>query len=282
MVLSYTTMAASLKASNNGLKMVDEARCKKGWSKTEQAWYGLAYTSKSTLRRFWAGLPIRSETFQEICKTVGIKDWKEILEKDDEGKVTSSKKRLSLTLDIDLDELTKAELDGIIAKLIAMSDDYSIGLTDVMKGSLKLILKGSDEGLQRIQQLFDSGSLDNIEGAEVLEVKYLTENELAEIIRTNGAEALDLSRADLSGANFSRADLSRADLREADLKGADLSGANLREADLNGTDLSGANLSNARFGNNLGLSEREKVDMQRRGAIFDDSPDSDVPSFVLR
>ncbi len=61
---------------------------------------------------------------------------------------------------------------------------------------------------------------------------------------------VDLSKADLSGANLREADLSGANLREADLSGANLreanlSGANLREADLRWANLSGANLSGA-------------------------------------
>ena len=60
----------------------------------------------------------------------------------------------------------------------------------------------------------------------------------------------DLSEADLSGADLSGADLSGANLSDADLSGADLREADLREADLSraylgGADLSGANLSDA-------------------------------------
>jgi hypothetical protein len=47
----------------------------------------------------------------------------------------------------------------------------------------------------------------------------------------------DLSEADLRGADLSKANLSEADLRGADLRGADLRGANLSEANLRGADL---------------------------------------------
>ena len=45
---------------------------------------------------------------------------------------------------------------------------------------------------------------------------------------------IDLSGADLRGANLRWADLRGANLRWADLRGADLSGANLSRADLRG------------------------------------------------
>jgi uncharacterized protein YjbI with pentapeptide repeats len=110
---------------------------------------------------------------------------------------------------------------------------------------------------------------------------------------------VNLSEASLSGANLSGADLSGADLREAslsganlsgaDLSGADLSGAFLREASLSGTnltafmsraDLSRADLNRtnlidvkikgARFGNNQGISDDMKKELDKQGAIFDD------------
>jgi Pentapeptide repeats (8 copies) len=115
----------------------------------------------------------------------------------------------------------------------------------------------------------------------------------------NGANlsGADLSGADLNGANLSGADLSGTDLSGADLNGArliganliraglnraDLSGANLNRADLSGANLSGANLKRTIFENNGGLTDSDKLDMQERGAIFVDSPESDIPRFLNR
>ncbi len=87
----------------------------------------------------------------------------------------------------------------------------------------------------------------------------------------------DLSNANMSGANLSHAELSSAFLGLANLSGsnlshANLSGAYLSFANLSGTDLSGAEVRNATFGHNQGLSEDIKLDLKRRGAIFEDSP----------
>ena len=73
---------------------------------------------------------------------------------------------------------------------------------------------------------------------------------------------LDLSETDLSGAN----------LRHIDLTGADLTGADFTYADVTGTI----------FGDNPGLTEDDKRDLQSRGAIFQDPPSSNVPALVLR
>ena len=69
---------------------------------------------------------------------------------------------------------------------------------------------------------------------------------------------------------MSGADLHKASLALANLSGADLSGANLLEVNLTNANFSGANVESARFGNNSGLAEDLKVNLQQRGAIFED------------
>ena len=130
--------------------------------------------------------------------------------------------------------------------------------------------------------------------------------ELANLLGRN--PKTDLSGADLSGINLRKTEYSSsihagigisapssnvkpgfANFRGADLRGAYLIGANLSGANLSGAYLSGASLSRAivakcRFGSGIELNEAEKIDLQRRGAIFDDAigdreaVDSPVPS----
>jgi len=49
-----------------------------------------------------------------------------------------------------------------------------------------------------------------------------------------------------------------------------LSGANLLEVNLTNANFSGANVESARFGNNPGLAEEVKVNLQQRGGIFEE------------
>jgi hypothetical protein len=95
---------------------------------------------------------------------------------------------------------------------------------------------------------------------------------------SNGVDYID---ANLSGANLEGSDLRYANLRHANLRHANLKRANLNYADLSDADLEGANFSfahlddatveNAYFGLGKGLTEAERRDLRRRGAIFDDS-----------
>jgi uncharacterized protein YjbI with pentapeptide repeats len=85
----------------------------------------------------------------------------------------------------------------------------------------------------------------------------------------------NLSQADLREANLCAARLDEADLRRANLRGAYLGGANLTQADF-----SEANLVFCRFGRNEGLTESHIIDMKRRGALFEDSPETGVQSLI--
>ncbi|MCU0515731.1 MAG: AAA family ATPase [Oscillatoria sp. Prado101] len=76
-------MAGLLRASEEGLRIVDIARRNPGWNKTGDVWCQAALTSKATLKRFWARQPIRRETFIDICKAVGIHNWEDIIERRD-------------------------------------------------------------------------------------------------------------------------------------------------------------------------------------------------------
>jgi uncharacterized protein YjbI with pentapeptide repeats len=122
----------------------------------------------------------------------------------------------------------------------------------------------------------------------------------------------DLSGADLSGADLSGADLSGADLRNFRARAHSISSGHVRphrgivrphrgivrpininrakninslktnlsslKTNLSNTILTNANVENARFGNGFGLSDTEKRDLARRGAIFDEAPGDRSPS----
>jgi len=73
-------MVDSLKASEQGLQIVDEARRKKRWQKNSLTWVQEAKTSEATLRRFWARKSaIDRYAFIGICQAVGV-NWEEIAE----------------------------------------------------------------------------------------------------------------------------------------------------------------------------------------------------------
>jgi hypothetical protein len=73
-------MAATLRASKQGLEIVDIARKKKGWDATAKSWCDAATTSEATLKRFRRKIPIQQDVFVAICKAVGVEKWEEIVD----------------------------------------------------------------------------------------------------------------------------------------------------------------------------------------------------------
>lgn len=73
-------MADSLRASEKGLEIVNEARRNRHWTKTvTQIWWESAHTGQSTLKRFWQKKPIDRGAFIGICQAVGV-NWQEVAE----------------------------------------------------------------------------------------------------------------------------------------------------------------------------------------------------------
>ena len=240
-------MASTLKASNVGLDIVDKARRKKDWIKTEKAWADLATTSKATLRRFWASVPIQSHTFKDICTAVGIADWESIVDDEDleSSNAQISSKRLSFAIAGSIEKMDKHKLDAMVALIRKLGGDASIEILDIDEGSIKLILGGSSEALQRVEALFSSGQLEKIADIAVQDVHVLSPNEIAQLIKKNGGDALNLYGVNLREVDLHGADLRGANLHGANLHGADLRGADLREANLMRVYLNEADLMRA-------------------------------------
>ncbi|MEZ2300535.1 MAG: NB-ARC domain-containing protein [Microcoleus sp.] len=73
-------MAGLLRASEEGLKIIDMVRRNLEWNKTEDSWCLAALISKATLKRFWGRKGIRRENFINICQAVEIENWEYIAE----------------------------------------------------------------------------------------------------------------------------------------------------------------------------------------------------------
>lgn len=132
-------MAVTLKASKNGLEIIDQARKKKGWLASASVWCDVAKTTPATLKRFRMGRPIQQEAFISICKAVGVENWEEIV---DEGILDNystqpsesnekSQVRWSLVLSGSLEEKDKSLVDAIVAHLQSILKDTSITLQRV-------------------------------------------------------------------------------------------------------------------------------------------------------
>ncbi|MFM6627899.1 MAG: pentapeptide repeat-containing protein [Microcystis panniformis] len=233
---------------------------------------------------------LSEQTGEKIGKTNLItaltryRDNSQIFDHNNKPQPQQSNKVLELVMEVGIDDLTPEKIDKIISFLQETARDNTIKPIMKLKGSIRLFLEGSEEGLKHLADLHQSGELqallnelksDDIPEIIVKKAEFTTDAkviEKAELIKAIREGTIDkktlykvdlsgailsgaiLSGADLSGANLRRANLSWAFLSWADLIEADLSWAFLRRADLIDADLSGAKLSGANL-NKANLSK---------------------------
>jgi WD40 repeat protein len=72
-------MANSLIASDKGLQLVNDAREKQGWNRSDKRFLETAGNiSRAMLNRFYAKKLVKHDTFVAICKAVGIEKWQRV------------------------------------------------------------------------------------------------------------------------------------------------------------------------------------------------------------
>ena len=189
---------------------------------------------------------------------------------------------LELVIEVGIDDLTPEKIDKINNLIQKIARDNTIKPIMKLKGSIRLFLEGSEDGLQRLADLHQSGELqallnelksDDIPEIIVTKAEFTTDAkviekaELIKAIREGTIDKKTLQQVDLSGADLSEADLSGAILSEADLRKADLSGADLRKANLRGAYLSEADLRKAIL-SEADLSGAKLSEAILRGAIL--------------
>lgn len=218
--------------------------------KTAEIIGDLAGVSRSSAQKFFKGQPISVENFRSLCEVLEL-NWEEIVNSEEIASSVSSRKRVAFVIEGSLDDLdptTLAKIQAMVGTLQRLTGDASMTVVKIEEGSIRLILEGTEKGIERLKQLFDQGELAEVLSIPVRDVEPIesdipNEGEdalktlLISTIRSQGAVGSDLDGTNLSGTNLSEAVLRRATLRRADLSGAFLSGADLRKADLSGANL---------------------------------------------
>jgi Pentapeptide repeats (8 copies) len=162
----------------------------------------------------------------------------------------------------------EAQLQEMVDRIIAAKTDNFAELAKIANLNPAQDFAGANlRGTSLSTVDFSSAKLDraNFRGADLSDADLSDAN--LQKAKFSGA---DLSGAFLGNADLKGADLHKASLALANLSGANLGNANLVEVNLTNANLSGANVEAARFGNNSGISEEMKVNLQQRGAIFEE------------
>lgn len=170
----------SLKASQEGLNIIDKLRCQKYWSKTDLNWYHDAYVSKATLKRFWAKTPISKDNFISICQVVGCNNWQDIVDNtpdlNSEAVVTW---HIKLDGNLDRDNILQTALEVIELGLREdlnpfLGAEISLTIKKIKQGSLILVLSSSREIYEWVKDLFESGDITKLLGFNILSIELET------------------------------------------------------------------------------------------------------------
>ena len=275
--------------------------------------------SRTTVNKFFTSKPIQLDSFKRICEKLKL-EWQDIAGIAEESTNTDSKEKqtnLSSSTEVGVEPVTtlvrqitvsdessqkikaeiklKGDIDSLqniqlIASILREYGGNTIKIIDIQEGSIKLIVEGSQEDINRLLLQIELGELTEIDSFPIKSTQILNEDSEYEgsskekwrlieeivnnpttrrhLVNVDLSDA-DLSDADLSGANLIDINLIRTNLRGADLSGANLSGANLSDAYLRLTNLSGANLSGAYLiradlsGANLSGADLSRADLSR-------------------
>jgi uncharacterized protein YjbI with pentapeptide repeats len=295
-------MGRSFRVSEEGLKRAKEAFHLTGW--TQEYLAGSVACKRQTVAKFFAGGDVEKRFFEAICRELNLKVAEIADFESEEGQLNTSvsvngnreqnlvtltqkqtesdEEKFSFSILGTASKVDIPKLKAIVAHLQKITGDTSIEIVDIEKGSIRLILEGSQESLEQIEALFKSGQLTEVQGIPVQDVQFVTpqipepdediqtidRKRLAFIITGSASseeiqelkaaftetldndkeiEADDKARLvqEIITRRAKDRDLSGAYLRGAILSGAYLRGAILSGADLSGAILSGANLSGA-------------------------------------
>ncbi|MBW4693140.1 MAG: CHAT domain-containing protein [Lyngbya sp. HA4199-MV5] len=99
-----------------------------------------------------------------------------ILHKKSASEANSSTTKWVLVLSATIDEVNKPLAEAIVAHLRQLSGDTSITLQKIDSGSVRLILEGSQNGFEQINELFKVGHFTEVLGIPIQNVHNIREN----------------------------------------------------------------------------------------------------------
>jgi tetratricopeptide (TPR) repeat protein len=205
----------TIAASKKGVETAEKALIRLGFG-SKSNFARSKRLSRSTVTKFFTQSPIVYDSFKGICDSLQLK-WEEILETPGEN-INSQPIERQLNPSSDIEEGVKKKmlvrqvnivenisqttktvitLKGdinsisniqVIAAILKEHGGDTIQITDIQEGSIKLIIEGSQEDIDRLLIKIQSGELTELDGFPVEDAQILAEKVPEEI------EVLDLER----------------------------------------------------------------------------------------
>jgi len=103
------------------------------------------------------------------------------------SKVETSEYSITLNANFSVDD--KEKLEQILLELVKVTNDYSIKVKKVEKGSIKITLKGSKIGFEKIVDLHKNGLLKRLLDYEILDITKINKKALGPSARSSGIKS---------------------------------------------------------------------------------------------
>ncbi|NET43232.1 hypothetical protein [Okeania sp. SIO2B3] len=119
---------------------------------------------RNTISKFFNQKPILLDIFNIICKTLKLLDFElEIQELEEEENEGQEKEEKQEKASFAIAGTVKRKSIETLKSIISILEDLAVDafVANITPGSLKLILEGSQSGLEKIEELFQSGGLKN-------------------------------------------------------------------------------------------------------------------------
>ncbi|WP_062291418.1 pentapeptide repeat-containing protein [Nostoc piscinale] len=269
--------------------------------------------SRSVVTKFFECEPIQIDSFTRIREGLSL-DWREI------AGVTSEELALISDTNDDIEQIDRREIEieekqvviafhgdvNSVENLIILQSilreyaGYTIKINDFQVGNINLSIQVSEQDIEWLVYLLNSGQLTQINKFPTEDIKILSKRsnkakwslveKIAKPFVTHRSfylsdvklKGIDLSDADLSNTDLSDADLSYADLSNADLSNANLSDVSLCNANLRGINLSGAKLWNAKLWfSDLSNADLSNVDLSNADLSYTDLSNANLSNTDL-
>ena len=197
----------TIAASKKGVETAEKALIRLGFG-SKSNFATSKRLSRSTVTKFFTQSPILYDSFKVICDSLQLK-WEEILEtteesinsqpierqlnpsSDEEGvknkmlvrqvnivEKISQRTKTVITLKGDIDSISNIQ---VIAAILKEHGGDTIQITDIQEGSIKLIIEGSQEDIERLLNKIQSGELTELDGFPVEDAQILAEKMPEEI-----------------------------------------------------------------------------------------------------
>lgn len=159
--------------TNQGLSNVEQLIFKGSWEEKtyeeiatdSQYRYTFSYLKQDAGPKLWSRLA------KVLGEKIGKKNFKAAIERRSRSPEQKTQVKWEFVWSATIDQARKSRVEAILIQLRELAIDENLTILEVREGSVILVLEGSQEGFDRLSELFKTGQLSEILGIPVEDVR---------------------------------------------------------------------------------------------------------------